>query len=180
MNIKTTFFTSAVLLLAMSSCSNQSQKKPSDETIGLGQENQMKPTNSQPLLSQYELEQRFEPIYFRFDSSELQKNAQKKIEKMANFIKMADLDKPIMINGHTDPVGTKTYNYILGQQRAKTVRDHLIELGVAPKNLKTVSYGEATLVNQRVTHHSELRRVEFTFNEQDLKNEMQKIGFRRN
>jgi peptidoglycan-associated lipoprotein len=48
----------------------------------------------------------------------------------------------IQIEGHCDERGTQEYNLALGEKRALAVRDHLIQLGISPSRLVTISYGE--------------------------------------
>ncbi|MEO8341131.1 MAG: OmpA family protein [Nitrospirota bacterium] len=47
------------------------------------------------------------------------------------------------VEGHCDERGTADYNIVLGDKRAKTARSYLVELGVSPKQVGIVSYGEA-------------------------------------
>lgn len=48
----------------------------------------------------------------------------------------------LKIEGHCDERGTSAYNLVLGEKRAKAVRNYLVELGVAPAHLSVVSYGK--------------------------------------
>jgi len=47
-----------------------------------------------------------------------------------------------IIEGHADEQGTREYNLGLGAKRASAVQAFLIDRGVAPSRLKTVSYGK--------------------------------------
>jgi peptidoglycan-associated lipoprotein len=47
------------------------------------------------------------------------------------------------VEGHCDERGTADYNIVLGDKRAKAARSYLIESGVGPKQVATVSYGKA-------------------------------------
>ena len=46
------------------------------------------------------------------------------------------------IEGHCDSRGTNEYNLALGKSRAKTVARYLVNLGVQPDQLSTITYGE--------------------------------------
>jgi peptidoglycan-associated lipoprotein len=46
------------------------------------------------------------------------------------------------IEGHCDERGTQDYNLALGEKRAQSVRNHLIQLGVPGDSLFTMSYGK--------------------------------------
>ena len=48
----------------------------------------------------------------------------------------------MQIEGHCDERGTADYNVVLGDKRSKAARGYLIELGVNPKQVTTVSYGK--------------------------------------
>lgn len=48
----------------------------------------------------------------------------------------------VQIEGHCDERGTVEYNLALGQRRATSVRNYLIKLGVGPKRISSISYGE--------------------------------------
>ena len=48
----------------------------------------------------------------------------------------------VQIEGHTDERGSIEYNLALGQRRAQSVKNYLVELGIDPSRLPTMSYGE--------------------------------------
>lgn len=54
----------------------------------------------------------------------------------------ANTEKSVIIEGHCDERGTAEYNLALGQRRANSAKDYIVNLGVAPVRLKTVSFGE--------------------------------------
>jgi peptidoglycan-associated lipoprotein len=81
------------------------------------------------------------PVFFGYDSSELDPEAQAVIQANADAL----LQFPtwvVTIEGHCDERGTPEYNLGLGERRALAVRDHLVRLGVAVSQLPTVSYGK--------------------------------------
>lgn len=49
--------------------------------------------------------------------------------------------KNIVIQGHTDERGTRTYNLALGERRANAIRDYLIAKGVVAKRIEVISFG---------------------------------------
>lgn len=63
----------------------------------------------------------------------------------------------IMLVGHTDNEGSDTYNYHLGQRRSKSVRDYLIQRGVTPQRISTMSYGESLPKRQNVSASNKQR-----------------------
>lgn len=48
----------------------------------------------------------------------------------------------LRISGHCDERGSHDYNLVLGEKRAHAAKSVLIELGVNPKQMTTVSYGK--------------------------------------
>ncbi len=47
-----------------------------------------------------------------------------------------------IVEGHADERGTREYNMALGARRAAAVQNFLIEQGVAPGRLQTITYGK--------------------------------------
>ena len=48
-----------------------------------------------------------------------------------------------MVEGHTDALGTETYNQGLSERRAAAVADHLTDLGVPAERLSALGFGQA-------------------------------------
>ncbi|MGQ0658336.1 MAG: OmpA family protein [Chromatiales bacterium] len=69
----------------------------------------------------------------------------------------------VEIEGHTDDRGNEDYNLELSHKRAETVRQYLIDRGIAAERLKAIGRGEAQPVaaNDSVEGRSRNRRVEF-------------------
>ncbi len=73
-------------------------------------------------------------------------------------------DAVIVIDGHTDDVGTSSSNRILSQKRAAAVKEYLLEMGINPKRLLTVGHGEELPVspNNSAEGRAKNRRVIMT------------------
>lgn len=67
------------------------------------------------------------------DRAVLSKNAE--VLKRYNFLK-------VTVEGHCDDRGSVEYNLALGERRAKSAYEYLVQLGVPADRLKTVSYGK--------------------------------------
>ena len=80
-------------------------------------------------------------VFFDFDSSTLGPEARETLERNAELLKEASRLRAL-IEGHCCEIGTEEYNLALGQRRANAVRKYLIELGIDPNRLNTISYGE--------------------------------------
>lgn len=79
-------------------------------------------------------------VYFTFDSASLLEPAKAQLSENANWLR-ANPKAAIQIEGHCDTRGTSDYNYALGQRRADVARDFLIQQGIDPQRLHTISYG---------------------------------------
>lgn len=69
----------------------------------------------------------------------------------------------VFLAGHTDERGPEAYNLALGSRRSNAVRNQLIQEGVNPDNLFTISYGKEQPLFYDHTENSwaQNRRVEF-------------------
>jgi peptidoglycan-associated lipoprotein len=82
---------------------------------------------------------KFPPVYFAYDSSEIQSSETGKLREIADFMKRAPNN--IILAGFTDERGTEEYNRALGERRAQATRNQLISLGVPGSRIQTVSFG---------------------------------------
>jgi outer membrane protein OmpA-like peptidoglycan-associated protein len=104
----------------------------------------------------------FEGVAFRFDSAELTDLGQGQVYLAAQRLK-DKTDVTIVVEGHTDNVGTDEYNQKLGLRRAETIINELTRLGIDTSKMTMTSSGESKpLVNQdNAWAHALNRRVEF-------------------
>jgi len=80
--------------------------------------------------------------FFPFDSSKLSNEAYKSLDVHAAYLTSdAGYMKNIVVQGHTDERGTRTYNLALGERRGKAVKDYLVAKGVARDRIEVVSFG---------------------------------------
>ena len=80
-------------------------------------------------------------VLFAVDQSTLSPVARDTLRKQAAWLN-DNMGFNAIIEGHADEQGTREYNLALGARRASAVQNFLIELGVAPTRLRTVSYGK--------------------------------------
>ncbi|MEJ1992238.1 MAG: peptidoglycan-associated lipoprotein Pal [Maritimibacter sp.] len=80
-------------------------------------------------------------VLFLVDQSSLNPEAQAVLIKQAEWL-MSNPAFNATIEGHADEQGTREYNLALGARRASAVQAFLIDRGVAPNRLKTVSFGK--------------------------------------
>ena len=79
-------------------------------------------------------------IYFEFDSYALKKESFTELNKLVTLLKNNPAMK-VEIGGHTDGKGTDEYNRELSQNRAESVKNYLVEKGIAPDRMETRGYG---------------------------------------
>lgn len=102
------------------------------------------------------------PVYFEFDSSDIKAEYRPLLDRKAAWLK-AHPEARVRIEGHCDDRGTAEYNLALGEKRAIRVMDYLVSLGVPPKKISTISYGEERPValDQDEASWAKNRRAEF-------------------
>jgi outer membrane protein OmpA-like peptidoglycan-associated protein len=81
-------------------------------------------------------------VLFVTGKSELLPLAQQKLDQVANALKEMDEGKTVVVEGHTDSQGSDDTNLKLSQQRAESVRSHLVARGVPADRITAVGRGE--------------------------------------
>jgi peptidoglycan-associated lipoprotein len=82
--------------------------------------------------------------YFEFDKSEVPEADKTAIYANADYL-IAHTNVKIILEGHTDPRGSREYNVALGERRANSVLELLKSRGVNPDQVRVVSYGAQRL-----------------------------------
>ena len=83
----------------------------------------------------------FQPVFFPFDSSEVDAAGQQALNSNAEILKKYPA-WVVTVEGHADERGTAEYNLALGERRALAARTYLLSLGIPAERLRTVSYGK--------------------------------------
>jgi peptidoglycan-associated lipoprotein len=89
-----------------------------------------------------------EDIYFEFDKSTLTPAAQDNLLQKAEWLR-ENPDATVTIEGNCDDRGTSEYNLALGDRRAEAAKAFLVDLGIDPMRMTTISYGEERPVDPR-------------------------------
>ena len=78
----------------------------------------------------------------------------------------------IQLEGHTDTVGSATTNQALSEARAKSVREALVKLGIAPERISTAGYAFNRPVASNATEEGRKlnRRVELLIVDEKVEN----------
>ncbi|MBB3182694.1 OOP family OmpA-OmpF porin [Halomonas fontilapidosi] len=100
-------------------------------------------------------------VNFEFDSATLTMGAEQILDGVAQKLR-ANPNVRVRIEGHTDAVGSESYNQDLSQARADSVADYLAGQGVDMERMRTIGYGESQPVatNDTDAGRAMNRRVE--------------------
>jgi peptidoglycan-associated lipoprotein len=103
-----------------------------------------------------------EVVYFDYDSFALRPEALAALSRNAERMRQRP-EYAFQIQGHCDERGTQEYNIALGERRALSVREHLIQLGVSGDRIITISFGEEVpaVMGSGESAWSKNRRAEF-------------------
>ena len=102
------------------------------------------------------------PVPFAFDSADILPAAKPQLDAIAAGIRMLPADQKVIVEGHTDAVGTEQYNEQLSQRRAQSVRRYLVAVhGIDASRLQAVGLGEHHPLPGRNPLAGENRRVQF-------------------
>jgi len=82
--------------------------------------------------------------YFDYNSNLVHRSDIPAISVNADYLRSHPNAK-VLLEGHTDPRGSREYNIGLGERRAKAVGDILVAKGVRPVQIRIVSYGAEKL-----------------------------------
>jgi OOP family OmpA-OmpF porin len=103
-----------------------------------------------------------EGVTFEPNSAKLTAQGRETLDGVAQTLRSQE-GLAVEIAGHTDAVGSESFNTMLSQQRADAVRTYLVEKGIPAGRMKAVGYGELEPVASNDTDEGRKanRRVEF-------------------
>jgi len=107
-------------------------------------------------------------LTFESQSAILSEGGKKYLTKIAQDL--IDNDNFILeISGHTDSIGTESYNQKLSEQRANSAKNALVAAGVKPENIVVIGEGEAKPIGDNNTSEGRAlnRRIEMKMIERD-------------
>ena len=101
-------------------------------------------------------------LLFRTDETTLLPVARERLDQVATALRTLAGGQTLVIEGHTDSVGTSDYNRRLAEARAEAVRAYLVSRGVPPDEVVAVPKGEDEPVapNSTAEGRANNRRVE--------------------
>ncbi len=102
-------------------------------------------------------------IHFAFNKYNIKPDSYGILDDVASIIKANPQIKRIKVEGHTDWIGSESYNMKLSERRANSVREYLVKKGVDASKLESVGYGKTRPIasNKTAAGRAQNRRVEF-------------------
>jgi peptidoglycan-associated lipoprotein len=99
------------------------------------------PENTGENMDEQIFEQNVKPAFFDYDSYEIRPDAQTVLAQDASFL-AAHPTLKVVVGGYCDDRGSAEYNLALGENRANAAKQALVNGGVSPDRVRTVSYGK--------------------------------------
>ncbi len=105
----------------------------------------------------------FENIEFEFDSANLTDASISIINQVVSILQNNPTWATLKVNGHTDNIGSKSYNQSLSESRVQSVKDYLVSQGIDASVISTEGFGESNPIASNDTKEGRQRnrRVEF-------------------
>jgi outer membrane protein OmpA-like peptidoglycan-associated protein len=100
-------------------------------------------------------------VLFETGRYALRPSARESLAKVAGIL-LAYPDLRLEIDGHTDSVGSDSYNQQLSEKRAASVRDYLVQQGIPTSSVTTEGFGKTQPIasNETAAGRKQNRRVE--------------------
>jgi peptidoglycan-associated lipoprotein len=96
-----------------------------------------------PKISDQDLfDQNLKDAYFDLDRFNIRPDAAETLSKNADFLRSRS-NIQFTIEGHCDERGSEEYNLGLGDRRANSAKEYLVNLGISEDRIRTISYGES-------------------------------------
>lgn len=99
-------------------------------------------------------------VYFDFNRSDLTQASKKTLHSLA--ARLQNSDSSLQVVGHTDDIGSESFNLTLGEKRSMSAVEQMVERGVDAQRLDARTGGEATPIADNTTEEgrAQNRRVE--------------------
>jgi outer membrane protein OmpA-like peptidoglycan-associated protein len=113
-------------------------------------------------------------VLFATAKSTLNPSAQRSMDKISEFLQK-NQNRHLLVEGHTDSVGSDEYNQGLSEQRAASVKSALVQRGIATERIVTIGYGKKFPLasNATAAGKQQNRRVEAIILNEGVKPETQ-------
>jgi outer membrane protein OmpA-like peptidoglycan-associated protein len=102
----------------------------------------------------------FENVFFEFDKYDLKAESKSSLSRLYNFL-IENPNVNILIAGHTDNIGSASYNMQLSLQRAQSVQEYLVKRGLHPARVMVEGKGDKVpmVPNTNVQNQALNRRI---------------------
>lgn len=99
--------------------------------------------------------------FFDFDKTDIKPDGRTMLDELVRQVQQLELEVIIAV-GHTDSIGSETYNQGLSERRANAVKTYLVNRGIDPNRIYTEGKGESQPVASNATREgrAQNRRVE--------------------
>lgn len=103
-------------------------------------------------------------VYFGVNAAEVRESDRSLLRAHAEFMR-ANPSARLRLEGNADDRGSSPFNRLLAQRRADSVRQFMLQAGVAPSAIEAVSHGKDNLVDSAATEEARARsrRVELKY-----------------
>jgi OOP family OmpA-OmpF porin len=98
---------------------------------------------------------------FDFNKATLTAEGRRHVDHAVSLMKESPT-LTVVVEGHTDSIGSDAYNMKLSQRRADTVRDYMIKAGISGSRIKTEAFGKTKPIasNKTAEGRAQNRRVD--------------------
>jgi len=142
----------ASILLALSACSAPGHQNKDQDTNGMSDVDGSAQASGMNQGSNFGDESQGGPkqsiakrtYYFDYDKSDIRDEYKSAITANAEYL-MSHTTAKIILEGHTDPRGSREYNVALSERRANAVAEFMKDKGVNASQIRVVSYGAERL-----------------------------------
>jgi peptidoglycan-associated lipoprotein len=97
------------------------------------------PTNT--MSAEEEFKANVQDIFFDYDTDDIRADAQATLSKDASYL-VSHPGVKVVIGGYCDERGSDEYNLALGQRRAESTKNALVQAGVGGDRVRVISYGK--------------------------------------
>lgn len=85
------------------------------------------------------------PVHFAFDDATVRPQDYEALDRFVDVVSKHYTGAVVTVEGFADPAGPRAYNEQLSERRADSVREYLLQRGIAA-DVRSVGYGEDRLV----------------------------------
>jgi outer membrane protein OmpA-like peptidoglycan-associated protein len=121
------------------------------------------PPEEEPVVLESERIRIRNQVLYEFGSARIDPRSFELLDEVAKVLTTHPDVGPVVIEGHTDNIGPRSFNIDLSRKRAKAVEDYLVTKGIAPRRLRSDGFGfDRPLVpNDSALNRAKNRRTEF-------------------